>query len=518
MLKQVLEVLDRHPKEAGIIYCMRRRDVDDLTARLRDRHVNAMPYHAGLTTPERQATQEEFAAERCDVVVATIAFGMGIDRSNVRFVLHVAMPKSLEHYQQETGRAGRDGLPAECVLLYSGGDVVTMKAIIEKSAAEALDRSFLPGVMKHLEAMDRYARGAVCRHKALVEYFGQSYSAASCGACDLCLGDSEDVADALVVAQKILSCVARVKEGFGLLQVLSILRGKNTENVRKRGHEKLSTFGLLGEHSDHDVRDWIYQLIGQEVLVQTEDEYPKLRLNAGSWEVMRGQRTVRLVRLVRRKKGEKAGRTLLDATSWQGVDETLFEALRTLRRNLAGERQVPPYVIFSDATLRELARVRPTTLEKMRLIYGVGDMKLRDFGPAFLTVIAEHCQSSGAAADVTPPPAPRQPEPVPGKLTPRQEELFGYFRQGMKIEEVMHKVGLAQSTVLEYLASFVRLERPASLSPWVDAVTYQRIREAARQVGCDRLKPIFIALGEKVPYDQIRLVTAHLSVRGTDEE
>jgi ATP-dependent DNA helicase RecQ len=520
-LKQVVEVLDRHPGEAGIIYCMRRRDVDDLTAKLRERSVNARPYHAGLTPGERQATQEEFASERCDVVVATIAFGMGIDRSNVRFVLHTAMPKSLEHYQQETGRAGRDSLPAECVLLYSGGDVVTMKAIVEKSAAEALDRSFLPGVLKHLADMDRYARGAVCRHKALVEYFGQLYAPPnpaavdgarpSCDACDLCLGDTEEVPDTQVVAQKILSCVARVKEGFGIGHVLAILRGKNTENVRRRGHEKLTTFGLLAEHGDHDVRDWIYQLIGQEVLVQTDDEFPKLRLNDGSWEVMRGQRSVRLVRLVRRKKGEKPVRSLLDTTSWVGVDEALFDQLRTLRRALASERQVPPYVIFSDATLRELAQVRPTTPEKMRLVKGVGEMKLRDFGPAFLKVIAEHCQGTGAAVDLPLPAPPSKTEPVPGKLTPRQEALFELFRKGMSIEEVMTKAGLARSTVAEYLAGFVQVERPASLAPWVDEVTYQRVREAALQVGSDRLKPIFLALGEKVPYEQIRLVTAHLA-------
>jgi ATP-dependent DNA helicase RecQ len=524
-LKQVLEVLERHPGEAGIIYCMRRRDVDDLTARLRERKINALPYHAGLTPGERQSTQDEFASERCDVVVATIAFGMGIDRSNVRFVLHTGMPKSLEHYQQETGRAGRDGLPAECVLLYSGADVITLRAIIEKSASEALDRSFLPGVLKHLTDMDRYARGAVCRHKALVEYFGQTYTpppppgdresaTLSCHACDLCLGDTEEVPDTLVVAQKILSCVARVKEGFGIGHVLAILRGKNTENIRKRGHDKLSTFGLLSEDSDHDVRDWIYQLIGQEVLVQTDDEYPKLRLNGGSWEVMRGQRSVRLVRLVRRKKGEKPARSLIDVASREGVDEALFEAMRNLRRALASERQVPPYVIFSDATLRELARVRPTTLEKMRLIYGVGEMKLRDFGPAFLKLIVEHCTATGAAADVNAPPAPtppRSPEPVPDSLTPREQELFALFRKGMTVQEVMQKVGLAQSTVMEYLARFISRERPASLEPWVDKVTYQRVCEAARTVGSDRLKPIFLALGEKIPYDQIRLVLAFLA-------
>src|SRR5262249_7536574 len=221
----------------------------DVAAALKNKGYKVRPYHAGLSPEERRTCSEAFAAEEVDVVVATIAFGMGIDRSNVRFVLHTAMPKSIEHYQQETGRAGRDGLEAECVLLYSGADVVRMKAIIEKSAAEAEDRSFLPGVFKHLEDMDRFARGAVCRHKALVEYFGQPYAEPSCTACDLCLGDSELVPEADVVAQKILSCVARVRQAFGLGQVLDVLRGKNNEKVRRYGHDKLTTYGLLQEHS-----------------------------------------------------------------------------------------------------------------------------------------------------------------------------------------------------------------------------------------------------------------------------
>jgi ATP-dependent DNA helicase RecQ len=517
-LKQVLEVLERHPGEAGIIYCMRRRDVDDLAAKLRERNIKARPYHAGMSPEDRQAAQEAFASERVDVIVATIAFGMGIDRSNVRFILHVAMPKSLEHYQQETGRAGRDSLEAECVLLYSGGDVASMSAMIKKSAEEAEDRSFLPGVLKHLEDMDRFARGAVCRHKALVEYFGQAYTppdGAGCHACDLCLGDSEEVPDAVIVAQKILSCVARVKEGFGVGHVLAILRGKNTENVRKRGHEKLSTFGLLGgEHSDNDVRDWIYQLIGQDALAQVGDEYPLLKLTPASWEVMRGQRTVRLVQLVRRKKGDKLQRSLVDTQSWQGVDQQLFDALRDLRKALADARQAAPFMIFSDATLRELARVRPTTMERMRLVYGIGEVKLRDFGEAVLRVINEHAKARGLAQDVQAAPARKPEPPDPAKRTPRQEALHVLFRKGVSVEEAMLQSGLARSTVMEHLAGFIQLERPKSLRTWVDDTTYQRIVEAARQVGSDRLKPIFIALGEKVDYALIRLVLSHLQAEG----
>jgi ATP-dependent DNA helicase RecQ len=385
--RQVMDVIGRHDGEAGIVYCMRRRDVDDLTQKLRARGVRAVPYHAGMGPGERQAAQEAFATEQCDVVVATIAFGMGIDRSNVRFVLHIALPKSLEHYQQETGRAGRDGLEAECVLLYSGGDVISMKSIIQKSAEEAIDKAFLPGVLKHLESMDRFARGAVCRHKGLVEYFGQPYERPSCGACDLCLGDFEEVPDTQVVAQKLLSCVARVKENFGIGHVLNIVRGKLSDNVRKWGHEKLTTFGLLQGHSEQDLRDWLYQLIGQCVLEQTEDEYPKLRLNTASWEVMRGQRHVRLVQLVRRKKGERPVKAAVAEIAWEGVDPAVFELLKQWRRNTAIERKVPAYVVFTDNTLRELAKRRPRCLSDMHGVPGIGEAKLRDYGQAILEVL-----------------------------------------------------------------------------------------------------------------------------------
>jgi ATP-dependent DNA helicase RecQ len=365
--------------------------VDELAGALREKGVQALPYHAGMAPEQRHETQEAFSAETCDVVVATVAFGMGIDRSNVRFVLHTAMPKSLEHYQQETGRAGRDGLEAECVLLYSGADFLRWKALLEKSAGEpGVDPSFLPGALKHLEEMDRYARGAVCRHRALVRYFGQDYEAPSCDACDLCLGDTEEVPDAQIVAQKILSCVARVKEAFGISHVVGVLRGQSTDKVRQRGHDRLSTFGLLADHTEAELRDWVYQLIGQGVLRQAGDEYPVLKLNDGSWEVMRGRRDVRLVRLVRRKKGEAPRKLKAEVAGWEGVGRELFEALRELRKELARERQVPPYLIFSDDTLRELARVRPSTPERMRQVYGVGDAKLRDFGARFLAVIAAH--------------------------------------------------------------------------------------------------------------------------------
>jgi ATP-dependent DNA helicase RecQ len=517
-MKQVLDVLDRHQGEAGIIYSLRRRDVDDLAGALQKKGIKCLPYHAGMTSEQRQHAQAEFAAERCDVIVATVAFGMGIDRSNVRFVLHTDLPKSLEHYQQETGRAGRDGLEAECVLLYSGGDVMSLKSIIKKSAEEAgADPEFLASSFRHLDDMDRYARGAKCRHRALVEYFGQGFERASCAACDICLGDTEAVADSTVIAQKILSCVARVKESFGIGHVISVLRGENTENVRKRGHDQLTTYGLLKEHGKNDVRDWVYQLIGQGVLVQTEGDYPLLKLNDASWEVMRGKRDARLVQLVRRKKGEKPEKSKADEVSWEGVDHGLFEALRILRRDLAAQRQVPTYIIFSDNTLRELARIRPSTRQKMHLVYGVGEAKLREFGDRFLQLIAGYCRANGLPTDVNSAP-PRAgtglqtvPQRAPGlRLSARLAVAFDLFRQGLVVEDVMHQMSLSRSTIMDYLAQYIRGEKPASIKTWVADDLYQRVAQVARQHGLDRLKPIFIALGETVAYDTIRLVVAHL--------
>src|SRR5262249_23372053 len=254
------------------------RDVDELADALISLGVKAMPYHAGLEPERRRAIQEDFAAERCDLIVATVAFGMGIDRSNIRFVMHTAMPKSVEHYQQETGRAGRDGLEAECVLLYSARDFMTWRRIIEKSALENnAGPEYLASSLQHLKHIDRYAQGAACRHKALVEYFGQKYESPTCQACDLCLGDTEPLPEADVVAQKILSCVARVEQKFGVKHVVDVLRGAQTDKVRGFRHEQLSTYGLLKDCTQVEVRNWVYQLIGQGVLIQDGGERPVLK-------------------------------------------------------------------------------------------------------------------------------------------------------------------------------------------------------------------------------------------------
>jgi len=384
--KQVLSVIERHEGEAGIIYCARRKDVDALAAKLRQRGINAAAYHAGMASDERRAAQDAFSSEKCDLVVATVAFGMGIDRSNVRFVLHTAMPKSVEHYQQESGRAGRDGLGAECTLLYSAADVMLWRSLLERSDDGDPNPEYLEASRRHLDQMDRYCSSTTCRHRALVEYFGQPYGATSCCACDICLGETEEVPDALVVAQKIVSCVVRVRESFGVGHVTSVLRGEDTARIRERKHDQLSTYGLLEGYTKQEIREWVYQLISQEFLAQSTDEYPVLRLGNRAREVLRGTAEVRLRQPAVVKKEKAAPRRVI--VDSEPYDTALFETLRRWRREEAQERGVPPYVIFSDRTLRDLSRVRPTSLLQLRGIYGIGDAKLEQFGEKLLTLIA----------------------------------------------------------------------------------------------------------------------------------
>jgi ATP-dependent DNA helicase RecQ len=511
-VRQVLDVIVRHKGEGGIVYCIRRRDVDDLSSMLLGAGVRARPYHAGLDGGQRKAAQEAFINEQVDVIVATVAFGMGIDRSNVRFVLHAAMPKSVEHYQQESGRAGRDGLEAECVLLFGGGDLMTWKRIIERSAAEAdepVDPLFVPNALKHVEEMARYCRTAGCRHKALVECFGQRFGKGGCSACDRCLDGFDAVPESQVIAQKILSCVARVQESFGINHVIDVLRGSGNIKVMKSAHDKLSTFGLMRGESEGQVRDWINQLIDREALwLEQREQYSILRLNESSWEVMKGDQPVRLVRAA---KLDRVKRSKAETVSWDGVDTELFESLRELRKKLADERKVPPFVIFSDATLRELARHRPSTRERMRQIYGIGEAKLASFGGIFLERIANYCSQHSVTLDVEAVPVAEERAAGP---TINARRAFALFRAGASLERVIKETGMSAGTVCRYLCDYILTEKPRSLAPWINEGRYQQIAAAAREHGTERLKPIFVALGEKASYDEIRIVVTSMQAQG----
>ena len=388
-IQQTLEILGRHAGEASIVYCISRKETERLAARLAAEGLLARPYHAGLDQKERHKTQEAFARETIDVVVATVAFGMGIDRSNVRLVLHTSLPKSLEAYQQETGRAGRDGLAAECVLLYSSADVFSWEALVRKSAEESdLDvdeiERLIAGQTEHLHAIRRYAQATRCRHAALSEYFGQAYGTEPCGACDVCLGETESLPDATVTAQKIISCVARVGERFGVRHVCEVLRGAKTEGIQRHGHDRLSTFGLLAALDQRTAENLTHQLLDQGLLGRSGGDRPVVILNERSWEVLRGTRTV----VLSEPRSGKAKAAKADVDDWKGVDRDLFERLRKWRRQVAEGRGKPAWTIFDDKSLRAIAREKPTSPAALLRVKGIGEKRLADFGAAILDLVA----------------------------------------------------------------------------------------------------------------------------------
>jgi len=402
-LEQAAEALSRHAGQAAIVYCLSRRDTEAMAEGLRDRGIEARAYHAGMTAIQRTRVSEHFKTERLDVVVATVAFGMGIDRGDVRCVVHASMPRTVEGYQQETGRAGRDSLPAECVMLYSSSDASRWKRILERSAEETgAEPEHLAHQLALLGEMRRMASGAVCRHRALSEHFGQAYEAPSaegCGACDVCLRELESVPEASVVAQKILSAVARVNQSFGAAHVIDVLRGRATARVRERGHHSLSVFGLLATVRKATLQSFVDQLVDARLLARDEGEFPLLRLTPGSRAVLKGERPATLVRA--RRVADDAERAGAKGPALSAPDSALFERLRAWRRERATQLGVPPYIICSDATLQGVARRRPDSRAALMEVGGIGGRKADQFGEDLLRIVREHAERGASAGAVS---------------------------------------------------------------------------------------------------------------------
>ncbi len=389
VVHQVCDVLDRHRNESGIIYCIRRRDVEEMVQVLTAKDYRVAPYHAGMTDEARKKNQDDFVAENVDAIVATIAFGMGIDKSNVRYVIHTGLPKSLEHYQQESGRAGRDGLEAECCLFYSGGDYGVWKSLLRDGEPQAQEIA-----LTKLNQMYGFCTQGICRRRVILEYFGQSLGRAECGACDICLGEVDTIDAALVIAQKILSCILRLGQRFGGGYTALVLTGSRDQRILDNQHDRLSTYGLLQEHERRAVRDWIEQLTGQGFIEKT-GEYNVLSVTPEGHRVLKDEVTPRLLRPA--EKRQRKARVA--AESWEGVDKGLFEALRGLRASLAKKRGVPAYVIFGDAALRDMARLRPSTLENFLDVRGVGEAKCKQYGRIMVEKIRAHCIQHGLPMD-----------------------------------------------------------------------------------------------------------------------
>jgi len=384
---QLLEFLEGRPNDSGIVYCATRKSADSIAARLNSDGITAKPYHAGLEAGERAKHQEMFLRDDVRVVSATIAFGMGINKSNVRFVVHYDLPKNIESYYQETGRAGRDGLPGDCVLLFNAGDVVKQTRFIdEKSESEARI------AREQLRQMVHYAETRECRRAVLLRYFGEERPNEPCDGCDNCLSPPE-IFDGTIATQKFLSCVLRVQQksgfAFGLNHIVEVLTGADTEMIRQRGHDELTTYGIGKEVSR---KAW--QAIGRELLrlgflEVAPGKFATVQVTPSGREALRSRRQITLTKHLEKPEPRAKSRG-----GEIQCDEALFAKLRGLRRTLADERNVPAYVIFSDVALREMARQNPTTPAQFRRIPGVGEQKLKDFAKPFLAAIAEYLQSN----------------------------------------------------------------------------------------------------------------------------
>lgn len=401
-IQQAAEAIARH-KDAGeggaIVYCISRKETEEFADGLRGMGMDAQAYHAGLKPNQRDNVERAFTNEQLDVVCATVAFGMGIDRSNVRLVVHAACPKSVEAYQQEAGRAGRDGEPAECLLLYGPGDAGRWTRLIMRD--QSFDEQVAESTRAQLELIreaTRFIALMECRHKALSTHFGQEYEPPpgrhNCGACDVCLGETEVEQDSARVAQIIMSAVARLDQRWGAAHVADVLRGANTEKIKSNGHDQLSVHGMLREHAKGEVQMYIEQLVATGALMRhlSDGGFETLRFGELGNAVMKAEQPITLARpmgsgTVRQERTRKSSRRPAEVVILDADEKELFEKLRAVRLEISREDSIPPYMVFNDATLREMAKRRPSTDREMLSIKGVGHAKLEAFGRQFLEAI-----------------------------------------------------------------------------------------------------------------------------------
>lgn len=383
-MDQLRDFLGKHAGKSGIIYGATRKTVDETYAKLLQEGFKPGKYHAGLPDAERTKAQHEFIHGECLLMVATVAFGMGIHKPDIRFVVHMDMPRSIEQYYQEVGRAGRDDLPSECLMLYSAQELMVYKLFLNQISDEAVRRT----TQAKTEQMLTLCRSSECRRQALLRYFGETYPSSNCGSCDRCL-DSTEV-DETVVAQQILSCVYRLKNSFGVKHVIDVLRGAKTKMIFDREHDRLSTYNLMSQYSEDDLRYYISTLIEKGFLERSERDYPILRWTTTSPSVVSGKQKVMICKRSQKAERRHKGNDLQ-------CDPVLFSALSRLRKEFAQKMRVPTFVIFGDRSLIEMAKAYPTNREAMLKINGVGPVKWERYGQAFLNTIVQHCaRNSGA--------------------------------------------------------------------------------------------------------------------------
>lgn len=479
----------KQAKGSGIVYCLSRKGVDELAFKLQKDGFKALPYHAGLTDEERAENQTRFIRDDVQVMVATIAFGMGINKPDVRFVVHYDLPRNLESYYQESGRAGRDGEPSRCIIYFSFGDIKKIEWGIDQKPDEQEQMI----ARQQLRRVIDYVEGTECRRTMQLSYFGE-YFAGNCGNCDNCCSP-KPVEDWTIEAMKFLSCVARCKEKFGMNHIIDVLRGSRGQKVLQNKHDELSTYGIGKEKTAEEWKVLARSLLNQGLLDQTTDGYAVLKLNPLSWEIMRRQRSVSIAIT------KKVEATLTKDNLKKAGFELLFDRLRQLRKQIADEQSVPPYVIFHDSTLKLMAQVQPQTLAEFGAISGVGARKLEQYGERFLSEIKAYRQEQGLAVSKTTQKAD----------SPNFTQLMtlDLYEQGLSIEEIAKQRNLRTSTITIHLAELIEMGKQIDLAGLVFPEREKIIIEAIKEIGdTEALKPIYEYLGEQFSYDEIRLVRA----------
>jgi len=517
---QIFEFLRSHPGEPGIIYRTTRDSVTDTADFLLSKGIAALPYHAGLMTEERTMNQEAFNRDEAQVIVATIAFGMGIDKSNVRFIIHADLPKNIESYYQETGRAGRDGELAHCILFFSRGDIPKIHYFIDQIAND-MERTI---AIEKLDQMAGYASHNVCRRKQLLKFFGEEYPADNCGACDICSGDVELV-DITMDAQIVISAISRTQQYFGTGHIIDIVTGADTKRIRELRHNEIKTYGS-GKHKDKKYwRFLVDELIAQGAIHVDGDRYPVLKLTKKGLNLLYGNEQITALK----RDDIKAKKQVVKDSVCKEYDILLFEKLRVLRKNIAEEQQVPPFVIFSDKTLHEMCRYYPVTLSGMRRISGFGNTKLERYGEYFIREIHNYLNNNPGitstdkqSADVA-MKIPSRPPLIKGrkrdfktKESSTIEKTYELYKKGLSLKDIAGIRNLTVSTIAGHLERLIQNDYDIDIDRFVDRLKGQKIEELFLKLQQLDLNPVIKHFNGTVSYEEARLVRACLARKNSE--
>lgn len=497
--EKLLTFLEKRKDESGVIYCLSRASVETLASDLVEKGFQALPYHAGLAKELRAKHQEMFLRDEAKIVVATVAFGMGIDKSNVRYVVHMDLPKNIESYYQETGRAGRDGLDSEALLFYSYADVNKLKRFVEVEG----NNSQTEIQLKKLDQMAAFGDLTTCRRSFLLNYFDEQTST-NCGNCDICL-TKVDRADGTELAQKVLSVVKALKERFGASYVIDFLRGSGAEKI-KDYHRSLSDFGTGANISKQVWSDVIRDLISQEYLAKSTGMYPVLSFTIKSEAVLRGKERLMIIKSKEKIEASRSADNNYEAD--------LFHELKALRRELANAENVPAYIILSDATLIELATYLPLDKEQFKKISGFGEVKIEKYGKKFCEIVHRYCLSRKLTSKIHLKTPKRERKESRQRESDTKQQSFDLFKKGFSIQQIAKQRGFSPTTIEGHLAFYVQEEK-LSLHEMMDISKIPIIQKAIEQIGGEVLGPIKQHLGEPYSYGEIRMVMAYLKTQKT---